>query len=59
MSRNDDKLLRVNVAARRLGVSDRHVRRLVCQGKLEAERRGERLTLVPESAVEAYRHREE
>lgn len=54
-----EKKLLPNVAARRLGVTDQHVRRLVRQGKLDGERRGERDLRIPESAVEAYRQEHE
>ena len=50
-----EKKLLPNVAARRLGVTDRQVRRLVQQGKLPGERQNERDLRIPESAVEAYR----
>jgi excisionase family DNA binding protein len=56
---NDDRKLLPNVAARRLGVTDQHVRRLVRQGKLDGERQGQRDLRIPESAVEAYRIEEE
>lgn len=53
MSREREKLLGVNVAAKRLGCTDQHVRRLVRQGKIDAHRESERKTYIPESAVEA------
>lgn len=56
MSQDKEKLLRVNVAAQRLGYSARHVRRLVREEKLEAVRQSPRKTFIPESAVESYRH---
>jgi excisionase family DNA binding protein len=52
-----DKLLRADQAARRLGVTDRQVRRLVRQGKIEGQRLSERNLRVRESAVEKYRSR--
>ncbi|MFA6721025.1 MAG: helix-turn-helix domain-containing protein [Candidatus Cloacimonadaceae bacterium] len=55
MSQEKEKLLRVNVAAKRLGVTDRHVRRLVRQGKIDYFRASPRKTFIPESAVEAFR----
>lgn len=59
MSQNKGKLLRVNVAANRLGYTDQHVRRLVREGKLPKVQESPRKTLIPESAVEAFRHLEE
>jgi excisionase family DNA binding protein len=55
----EDKLLRVNVAARRLGLSERQVRRLINAGRLPAVRQGERQTRVPAQAVENFRSEEE
>ena len=55
MSGEGEKLLLVNVAARRLGYTDQHVRRLIRQGKLGALREGPRQTKVPESAIEDFR----
>ena len=49
---SDDKKLLANVAARRLGVTDDHVRRLHRQGKLPGEKTpGKRDLRIPESAV--------
>ena len=59
MKQKKDKLLLVTVAAHRLGYTDRHVRRLVRDNKIEAVRESPRKTLIPESAVETYRPREE
>lgn len=59
MSQGKEKLLRVNVAAKRLGLSDRWVRELVRRGDLAAIRRGERQTRIPESSVEAFREQHE
>jgi len=50
-----ERLLRINVAAKRLGRSDRWVRELVRRGDLAAVRLGERQTRIPESAVETFR----
>lgn len=55
MSQEKEKLLRVNVAARRLGCTDQHVRRLVRLGKIDYLRVSPRKTFIPESAVEAIR----
>jgi excisionase family DNA binding protein len=52
---SQDKLLRVNVAAKRLGCTEQHVRRLVRQGKIDYFRESSRKTYIPESAVEAFR----
>jgi excisionase family DNA binding protein len=54
-----DKKLLPNVAARRLGVTDRRVRQMVQEGKLPGERQGERGLRIPASAVEAYRQEHE
>ena len=51
---NDKKLL-PNVAARRIGVTDQHIRRLVRLGKLYGERLRKRDLRIPESALETYR----
>jgi excisionase family DNA binding protein len=51
------KLLRVNVVADRLGVTDRHVRRLISQGKIEGLKLTPRNIRVPETALEEYRRR--
>jgi excisionase family DNA binding protein len=59
MSQDNEKMLRVNVAANRLGYTTRHVRRLVSDEKIEAVRQSPRKTLIPESAVETYRHGKE
>jgi excisionase family DNA binding protein len=59
MNRKQEKMLRVNVAANRLGYTDQHVRRLVREEKIEAVRQSPRKTFIPESAVEAYRHEKE
>jgi excisionase family DNA binding protein len=57
---SDDKKLLANVAARRLGVTDDHVRRLHRQGKLPGEKTpGKRDLRIPESAIEAYRQEHE
>ncbi|MHB8067698.1 MAG: helix-turn-helix transcriptional regulator [Desulfobaccales bacterium] len=50
----EDKLLRVNAAARRLGRSDEQVRRLYNQGKIKGIRPSERGIRLYESSVEAY-----
>lgn len=55
MGRDGEKLLRVNVAASRLGYTDQHVRRLVRQGKIDYYRESPRKTFIPERAVEAFR----
>ena len=55
MSEDNEKLLRVNVAARRLEKSCRTVWRLIQTGKLTAVREGPRQTLVPEEAVENFK----
>jgi excisionase family DNA binding protein len=51
----NDKKLVPNVAARRLGVTDQHIRRLVRLGKLYGERLRKRDLRIPESALETYR----
>jgi len=43
------------VAAKRLGCTEQHVRRLVRQGKIDYFRESSRKTYIPESAVEAFR----
>lgn len=55
MGGDKEKLLRVNVAANRIGKTDQHVRRLVRQGKIDFYRESPRKTFIPESAVEAFR----
>ncbi len=55
MGGEQEKMLRVNVAAQRLGLSPRWVRELVRRGDLAAIRRGERQTRIRESSVEAFR----
>jgi excisionase family DNA binding protein len=59
MSQDKGKLLRVNVAANRLGYSDQHVRRLVRERKIEAVRQSPRKTLIPETAVEFFKGQHE
>ncbi len=54
MSQDVDKLLRPDQAARRLGVTDQHVRRLVRQGKVPAARLSQRNIRIAESALLAY-----
>ncbi len=49
-----EKLLPVNVVAERLQITDRHVRRLVQQGKLEGEKLSERRIRIAEAALKAY-----
>lgn len=49
-----ERLLRVSVVARRLGLKERQVRNLIYQGKLPAVYRSERNLRVAESAVVAY-----
>lgn len=41
-------------AARILGLTSRRVRQLIAEGKLEAERKGERMWLIKRESVEAY-----
>lgn len=53
------KLLRVNVAARLLGVTDNHVRNLVRQGKLNYVRESPRKTFVLEDSLKAYQEKKE
>lgn len=50
----EEKLLRVDQVARRLGVKERQVRRLIEQGKLEAIRLSERGIRIPESALNKF-----
>jgi len=50
-----ERLLRVNVAAGRLGKSRETVYRWIREGKLPCEKEGPRQTRVPEAAVEALR----
>jgi len=52
-----DKLLRADQAARKLGVTDQHVRRLGRQGKLKREWLSERNIRFLESDVDAYQQR--
>jgi excisionase family DNA binding protein len=52
---DQEKLLRADQVARRLGVTAQHVRWLVRQGKLEGERLSERNLRIPASALDAYR----
>ena len=59
MKEEKGKMLLINVAANRLGYTDRHVRRLVRDNKIEAVRESPRKTFIPESALETYRPREE
>ena len=59
MKRSQGKMLRVNVAAVRLGYSDRHVRRLVNEDKLPSIKESPRKTLIPEKAVEAFKRQHE
>ena len=54
MDQGQEKLLRVDQVARRLGIKDRQVRRLVDQGKLEAVRLSERGIRIPESALQRF-----
>ena len=59
MSQGGEKMLRVNVAAKRLGFTDRYIRKLVRQGKIDYFRASARRTFIPESAVEAFREHSE
>lgn len=59
MNKEGEKLLRVNVAAKRLGYTDQHVRRLVREGKIEFYRPSPRKTFIPEAAVEAFQEQAE
>jgi excisionase family DNA binding protein len=49
-----EKMLRVDQVAKRLHVSERHVRRLIDQGKLAAHRFSARRIRIPESALEKF-----
>lgn len=53
MSRRE-KLLRVNVAAERLGRTDRTIQRLMRDGKIDYIQESPRKRFIPESALEAF-----
>lgn len=55
MSQGKEKLLRVNVAARRLNRSVRTIQRFIKAGKLQYIEESPRQRYIPESAVEAFR----
>jgi len=56
-SRREERLLRVNVAARRLELSRRQVYRLIEAGELPAVRLSPRGLRIPEGALEKYLQR--
>jgi len=55
---SQEKNLRVNNVAARLGLTDRRVRQLIQEGKIAHFKESERKTLVPESAVDAFKKKD-
>lgn len=53
-----ERILRVNNVADRLGLTARRVRQLLKEGKIAYFKESERKTLVPESAVEAFKKKD-
>jgi excisionase family DNA binding protein len=51
------EMLRVHVVARRLGCSPRTIRRLILNGKLAAQRLGQRPWVVLSTDIEHFRSR--
>ena len=58
MSQGREKMLRVNVAAERLKRTERTIRRMMKDGRINFVEESPRRRFIPESAVEAIREKQ-